>query len=418
MRLLYLTQWFDPEPAALKGASFARALTDAGLEIEVITGFPNYALGRVYPGYRVRVFQREVIKGIVVNRVPLYPSHDRSSFGRALNYLSFFLSSVAYGLARAGRFDAIYAYHPPITVGLAAALVGLASRRPFVLDVQDLWPDSVAASGMTSATRLARLLGPLCRYVYRRAAVIVAQSEGIRAKLIERGVPADKVVTIYNWADEAAVEPNGACDLARYRFAGRFNIVFAGNMGRVQGLDTLVQAAHLAARQSPGIQLLLIGDGVEHDRLAALVRELGATNVNVERAVPKHEIADVLAAADALIVHLANVPLFEVTIPSKIQFYLASGKPVLVAVNGEAAKLVLAAGAGVAAPPGDPAAIADAMVALSRAPEAELLAMGERAEAFYREQFSFSAGVASTIRVLDSLGNATSDSPVAPQPII
>src|SRR6516225_2969152 len=113
MRLLYLTQWFDPEPAALKGASFARALTDAGLEIEVITGFPNYALGRVYPGYRVRVFQREVIKGIVVNRVPLYPSHDRSSFGRALNYLSFFLSSVAYGLARAGRFDAIYAYHPP-----------------------------------------------------------------------------------------------------------------------------------------------------------------------------------------------------------------------------------------------------------------------------------------------------------------
>ena len=408
MRVLYLTQWFDPEPAALKGAGFARALIDAGLEVEVITGFPNYGLGRLYPGYRIRWRQREVIDGVVVDRVPLYPSHDRSSFGRALNYLSFCISAVAHGLGRAGRFDVIYAYHPPITVGLAAALIGLVSRRPFVLDVQDLWPDSVAASGMTSASRLARTLGPLCRFVYRRASTIVAQCEGMGAKLIERGVPADKVVTIYNWADESAVEPRGVRDLAEYRFAGRFNIVFAGNLGRVQGLDTLVRAAHLAAQKAPNIQLLLIGDGVEHERLAALVCELGATNVNVRHAVPKAQIADVLAAADALIVHLADDPLFEVTIPSKIQFYLASGKPVLVAMNGEGARLVLAARAGLAAAPGDPAAIAEGMVALSQYPPEALRAMGEQARAFYKARFSFATGVSSTIRVLESLGHADS----------
>ena len=402
MRILYLTQWFSPEPAH-KGIAFVEALAAAGHHVEVATGLPNYPTGRLYPGYRLKFFQREVMRGITIDRLPLYPSHDRSSGRRALNYLSFFVSALVYGLLRGRRFDVVYAYHPPITVGLAAALSGIVSRTPFVLDIQDLWPDTVAASGLANTGCLARMLGPVCRFVYRRAASIVAQSNGMRAKLVERGVPAAKLVTIHNWADEEAIVPRGACDLDGYRFQGRFNIVYAGNFGLVQRLDTLVRAAKLAAKRAPEIQLLLIGPGLDRERLIALVEELDATNVNIHPGVPKAAIADVLTAADVLILHLSSDPLFEITIPSKLQFYLAMGKPILSAVKGEVTEMIVSAGAGVAVAPEDPSAMANAMIALSRQPPEVLQSMGRRARELYLERFSFLAGLAATMGVLENV---------------
>jgi len=158
MRILYLTQWFEPESHVIKGLKFARALQAAGHEVTVVTGFPNYPTGRLYPGYRLKPIQREWIEGVEVVRLPLYPSHDASAFRRSLNYLSFFLSVLTYLLVRRDRFDLAYVYHPPITVGLAAALSGLVRRLPFVLDIQDLWPDSLAATGMTGGPLLMRLV--------------------------------------------------------------------------------------------------------------------------------------------------------------------------------------------------------------------------------------------------------------------
>src|SRR6187402_117141 len=134
-RILFLTQWFDPEPIH-KGVKFVRALQSRGYEVEVLTGFPNYPTGRIMPGYRLRPYQLEVMQGVRIHRVFLYPSHSRSSIGRAFNYLSFFLSSLVFCLFRGRRFDAIYVYHPPITSPLAVALSGIVSRRPYIVDVQ------------------------------------------------------------------------------------------------------------------------------------------------------------------------------------------------------------------------------------------------------------------------------------------
>ena len=196
MRLAYVTQWFEPEPNIIKGLAFVRALQAAGHDVTVITGFPNYPAGRLYPGYRLRPIQHETIEDVQIVRLPLYPSHDGSSVRRSLNYLSFFISAFVYLLLRRPKFDLAYVYHPPITVGLAAAL----ARIAYVLDVQDLWPDTIAATGMSGASKLVGPLGAACRYVYRRASGIVAQSEGIRRALVERGVPDEKVSLIYNWA--------------------------------------------------------------------------------------------------------------------------------------------------------------------------------------------------------------------------
>ena len=398
MRILYLTQWFEPEPM-IKGVTFARGLADRGHHVEVVTGFPNYPIGKIYPGYKLSLYKREIMNGITVHRLLLYPSHSQSSLGRILNYFSLALGAGLFAAFRARQFDVIYAY-PPITLGLAAAFAGWVRRRPFVLDIQDLWPDSVVKSGMPGTAKMEAALHVLCNFVYRRARKIVAQSQGIRDRLVERGVPREKLTVVYNWAEEAAAAPSGKCDLSRFQFQGRFNIIYGGNLGRAQGLDTLIRAAHSAAQQVSDLQLLLIGDGIEAHNLRSLVRELNATSVRIERGVPRDEIGDVFAAADVLALHLLDDPLFEITIPQKTQFYMAMGKPVLIGVRGEAGNLVTESGAGVSVPPQDIEAMAQAMIDLARADKALLAEMGKRGSDTYRRQFSFIGAVAATEEVL------------------
>ncbi|MCU0881855.1 MAG: glycosyltransferase family 4 protein, partial [Hyphomonadaceae bacterium] len=205
MRILYLSQFFEPEPA-FKGTTFVRALKAAGHTVEVATGFPNYPGGKLYPGFKIAPYRRETGSGFTVHRLPLYPSHNASSLGRALNYLSFFCSALLFCLINSRRFDVIYVYHPPITVGLAATLAAWLWRVPVALDIQDLWPDSVVTTGLRGTSQLEAPLASLCRFVYRRAACLIPQSKGMEAKLIERGVPASKLRTIRNWASDAPAE--------------------------------------------------------------------------------------------------------------------------------------------------------------------------------------------------------------------
>lgn len=390
LRVLYLSQWFPPENGAV-GLQVAHALRARGHEVEALTGFPNYPSGKLADGYRLAPYRREVMEGVTVHRVWLHPSHDRSSLGRALNYVSFFASALIFLLAKGRRFDVVYVYHPPIMPALAAALSGFVTRKPFVVEVQDLWPDSVATAGMTGASIMARVLGPICRFVYRRAALVLGQSRGMAERLIERGAPADRTDVIFNWADEQAARRNGLYDVASLDFEGSFNFVYAGNLGIVQALEVLIEATQIAACQNPRIRLTLIGEGTERRRLEALARERGLTCVRVLPGVPADQIGDVLAEADVQVVHLKDDPLFEITIPSKTQFYLAMGRPILIGVRGEAARIVTAAGAGVAVTPQDVPAIAEAMVQMAALPSAQLDAMGASGRAVYETDFSFAA---------------------------
>jgi colanic acid biosynthesis glycosyl transferase WcaI len=397
MRILYLTQWFDPEPHVIKGLKFVRALQAAGHEVTVVTGFPNYPSGRIYPGYRLRPLQRERIEGVDVVRLPLYPSHDMSSLRRSLNYLSFFLSVLAFLLFRRQRFDRAYVYHPPITVGLAAAVAGLFRRLPFILDVQDLWPDTLAAVGMAGGRRLMRPIGWLCAFVYRRAETIVAQSEGIRSMLAARGVPAGKLVTIHNWAD---AEPNGVSQPAPLA-PDRFVVVYGGNLGLAQGLGTVLEAAARLKDLRPEVLIRLYGDGVEAAFLREQALALDLRNLEIHPAIGKDEINEVFARADALLVHLTDHPLFSITVPSKIQAYLATGRPIAAGIAGEAARLLFESGAALVAPPGDPGALAKAIAALADTPAEARRRMGLMGRSYYLRHLGFQRGMHRTLSLLD-----------------
>ena len=397
MRILYLTQWFEPEPHVIKGLRFVRALQDAGHEVTVVTGFPNYPSGRLYPGYRVKLIQRERIDGVDVVRLPLYPSHDASSLRRSLNYLSFFVSALAYLLVRRKAFDQAYVYHPPITVGLAAALAGMVRRLPFILDIQDLWPDTLAAVDMEGGRRLMRPIGWLCAFVYKRASAIVAQSEGIRATLAARGVPSAKLVTIHNWANAEPPSVRRQTPLVPERFV----VVYGGNFGKAQGLATVLQAAAQLEQQHPEILIRLYGDGVEAADLRAQAQALDLRNLEIHPQVSKDEINAVFARADALLVHLTDHPLFTITVPSKIQAYLATGRPIVAGVAGEAARLLAESGAALVAPPGDADALARIIAALADTPADARRRMGLNGRRFYQRNLAFRRGVQRTLRLLE-----------------
>ena len=395
---MYLTQWFEPEPNIVKGLAFVRALEAAGHTVTVVTGLPNYPHGRLYPGYRLRTIQRETLDGVQVIRLPLYPSHDRSSLRRSLNFLSFFAAALVYGLMRRERYDLAYVYHPPITVGLAAALAGLVRRLPFVLDVQDLWPDTIAATGMAGAGRLTGVLGALCRFVYRRASAVIVQSDGMRRTLIARGVPAAKVTAILNWADVGEANEMAAPAPAGRR---RFAVVYGGNFGRAQALETVVDAAALLGRQRDDIEIQLYGDGVEEASLRAHAALSEPTALGFEPRVAKDRIVAVFAAADGLLLHLRPDPLFAITIPSKTQFYLAMGRPIVAGVAGEAADLLRESGAALVTAPGDAAALAHAIAELAELTAERRAEMGRAGRRFYRERLSFEAGLRRTLGVVE-----------------
>lgn len=392
MRIAYVTQWFEPEPNIIKGSEFVRALEAAGHEVTVVTGFPNYPYGRIYPGYRLRPIRRETVGGIRIVRLPLYPSHDRSALRRSITFLSFFLSAFIYLTLRRSKFDMAYVYHPPITVGLAAAL----ARIPFVLDVQDLWPDTVVATDIGGASKLAGALGACCRYVYSKASAICTQSEGMKAALIARGVAPDKISIIRNWADAEFQEIPPRRSTRR-----RFTLVYGGNLGRAQKLSNLVDAAAIVERERPDIQVELFGSGIEEQDLHERTTGCGLGNVEFQGRVPVCDMIREFVDADALLLHLGDDPLFDITIPSKTQYYLAMGRPIVAAVNGEAGKLLRQSGAAIVVPPADPVALAKAIVDMAETSPERRTAMGQAGTEFYRQHLSFSRAIGRTIALLE-----------------
>ncbi|GGR36083.1 sugar transferase [Deinococcus ruber] len=399
MRILLITQWFDPEPT-FKGLLFAQELRRQGHDVEVLTGFPNYPGGKVYPGYRVRAFQREVMDGIPVLRVPLYPSHDQSGAKRALNYLSF-AASAAIGALFLKRPDVAYVYHPPATAALPALLLRLLKGVPFVYDIQDLWPDTLAATGMMERPAILNAVHRFMQVVYRNAAHVVVLSGGFQTRLIERGVPPEKITVIPNWTDEQQIQltPPAPERLRDLGLQHTFNIVFAGTMGKAQALDIVLAAAEQLHVQRPEVRFVLVGGGIEVERLQKEARLRALENVLFLPRRPPSEIGELLQLADALLVHLKDDPLFAITIPSKTQAYLRAGKPILMGVRGDAAQMVEAARAGVAFEPEVVAALVQAVERLILLRADQRQTMGQSGQTYYWEELSLTRGTAAFVQI-------------------
>lgn len=404
MRILMLTQWFQPEPM-FKGLPFAKELVRRGHEVEVLTGFPNYPGGKVYDGYRVKLWQREEMTGVRVNRVALYPSHNNSGISRILNYLSFSFSCLFIGPWLVRKPDVVYVYNL-VTLSLPASFLRWLYGCKIVYDVQDLWPESVVSSGMLPEC----LYGPLKRWyfkAYQRADLVIAQSPGFKKKLQQRHLPVEKLRVIYNWCPEEnssiESEEKRSFQTLPLKDEKTFKVVFAGTMGVMQGLDTVLDASEILAKGHANVSFFLIGGGIEKARLQEKSKKRALENVVFLPRQPMRAMAGIYEQADVLLVHLKKDPLFKVTIPSKTQAYLAAGKPIIMAMEGDAANLIEQAGAGYVCAPDDPEAMVKCIMTLCSLTQNELLLLGENGKKFYDEQLSFKCGVSKFESIFESV---------------
>jgi glycosyltransferase involved in cell wall biosynthesis len=385
MDVLIVTHYFHPEPIP-KTHDLAEALTQRGHRVSVVTGFPNYPSGNLYEGWKLSLVKRAREAGVAIVRTFQYPYHGRRIIGRLANYLSFMLSA-PLGALFTKRCDVLYVWHPPLTVGVAAWVIARWKRAPFVYDVQDIWPESAVLSGLLREGLLVRCISRLEKFVYSKADHLICVTEGARQNVIGKGVDPDKVTVLPHWINESEfVLPDRDAARARIReqfgWGSKFVVMFAGNVGLVQGLDTVVETARLLAADEE-LLIAIVGDGADKERLVELARErnVGARLQFVDRQ-PSENMPAFMAAADALLVHLRNSEISNWVVPSKTLAYLASGKPIVMAMQGAAADLTREAGAGVLVDAENPAALADSLRKLSRTSEEERESMGRKGRAY------------------------------------
>ena len=396
MDVVILSQYYEPEPIP-KPHDLALALTARGHGVSVITGFPNYPGGDLYEGYHLGLSRKETIAGIPVVRTYEYPYHGRRASGRMLNYASFLLSA-PLGCFRVRRGDVMYVWHPPLTIGVAAWLIARLRGMPFVYDVQDIWPESAVLSGVLRDGLLVRFMSRLERFVYHRADHILVPTEGARQNLIGKGVPEDRVTALPHWIDESLFASGDQPALraqtrAELGWEGQFIVLFAGNLGLVQGLEKVIEAAPLL--RGTNARIVFVGDGADKDRLVGLAQRMApAGAVQFVDRQPIERMPALMAGADALLVHLRSSELSKYIVPSKTMAYLAAGRPIIMAMEGAAADLVEASGGGVVIPSEDPERLAAAITALQAAPEAQRNSMGERGKAYLATHLSQAAVMA------------------------
>lgn len=410
MRVLILSQYYEPEPIP-KPHDLARALRERGHEASVVTGLPNYPSGRIFDGYRFTALMSERLDGVAVIRAAEFPYHGRRAVGRIANYGSFMLSAPLAAMF-APSADVIYVWHPPLTVGVAAWAIARMRGIPFVYDVQDIWPESAVLAGILSEGALVRFMRKLERFVYRRAAHILTPTEGARRDIVAKGVPPERVTTLPHWVDETLFHERFSEDAVGAKrnelgWGDEFVVLFAGNLGMVQGLETVVEAAVLL-RESR-VRFVFAGDGADRDRLEGLVaaRRLGS-KVSFLGRRPMAEMPALMGAADLLLVHLRPSELSKLVIPSKTMAYLAAGKPILMAMEGSAADLVREANAGFVIKPGDPRLLSEMMGRLAAMPKRDLDVLGASGRDYLRRNLSKATVIEKYERILQAAAGARS----------
>ena len=389
MKVLVVSQYFWPETFRVN--EIVSELSSRGHEVTVLTGRPNYPEGVVHPDYVAAPERFSTYAGAPVLRLPLRP-RGTGNVSLLLNYWSFVFWGCVLGpwLLRGRRFDAIFVFETsPITSALPAILLKWIKRAPLSMWVLDLWPDTLMAVGMVKSERALRAVGLLCRFIYRHCDLILGQSRAFVEPIRRWSGSAEKFRYFPAWSEEIFDSAGGdvapAADLAPH--AGRFNILFAGNIGDAQDFPSLLEAARLA-RHRPDIRWLIVGDGRAAPQVKADIERLGlADTVFMLGRHPVERMPSFFAGADALLVSLKSDPIFAMTIPGKVQSYLAAGKPLLGMLDGEGARVIEEAGAGRVAPSGDAAALARQAIALADLPPGERVRMGLEGRRFGEQHF-------------------------------
>lgn len=383
MHLLFLTDNFPPEVNAPASRTYehAREWVTLGHRVTVVTCAPNFPKGKVFDGYRNRLWQREVMDGIEVIRVWSYITSNEGFAKRIADYVSYMLSAILASLF-VRRPDVVIGTSPQFFAAVGAWVVAVLKRRPFVFELRDIWPESIRAVGAMQNSRVLDWLEKLELFLYRRAALIVSVTHAFRANLAGRGIDPDKIVVVRNGVDLARFQPmEKDVELVEaLGLEGRFTFGYIGTHGMAHALGTLLEAAQILqerhGKASP--RLLFVGDGAEKANLKARAEALGLANVQFIDSQERAEMPRYWSLLDATVIHLRRTDLFKTVIPSKMFECFAMGVPILHGVEGESAEIIAETGAGLTFEAENPEALADRIDALRENPAllAELKAHG------------------------------------------
>lgn len=386
VRAILLTQYFPPEVGAPQAriAALARGLAASGVETTVHTCFPHYPAGRIQPPYRNRPLATELSGDVRILRSAVYPAANRGFTRRLAGHLSFAASALATA-PRAGPADVVVVETPPLFLAGAAIAYARAKRAALVVNVADLWPDSAIELGALDSPVAIGAARALERGAYRAAAAIACPTEGILAALARRPESAGKGVLLRPAVDLERFDPSASAE--ERNGAGRLSpplrALYAGTIGMAHGLGTLLDAAEILAAEPAGgrLDVTIAGDGAEAPELRARLARHGPASVRMLGAVPSERIPSLYAGCDVAVVMLRDRPIFHGALPTKMLEAMAAGRPVVLAADGEAARLIERSEAGIVVPPEDPAALAAAFQSLAADPErrARLGAAGRRA---------------------------------------
>lgn len=408
MRILFLTDNFPPEVNAPASRTYEHALrwVRAGAQVTVITCAPNFPRGKVFDGYRNRLYARETVDGIEVIRVWSFIAPNAGFAKRVADYLSFAVTSFVAGLFR--RADVIVATSPQFFTTWSGAALALVKRKPWIFELRDIWPESIGAVGAAGGGRTMRLLEGIELRLYRSASRIVSVSPAFRDNLAKRGVDPSKIDIVTNGADLSLWQPRPSDDALRSELglSGKLVIGYIGTMGMAHGLDFILSAAEQI--EDPRIHFLLVGDGSEADALRQRVASARLGNVTMHPPVPKEEAPRFLATSDIALVPLRRTNTFRSVIPSKIFEAAAMRRPILLGVEGQAAEIVKTYAAGIVFTPEDMPSLLSAIARI--ASNADLYVRLQQGCAELAAEYDRDRLAA---KMLDILEAVAADSPVA-----
>lgn len=386
MKVLIVSQYFWPESFRIN--ELTQSLIKRGVDVDILTGQPNYPEGLVFPGYRAGACQQECWSGARIYRVPLAPRGSKSAIKLIFNYLSFVISGLLIGpwMLRKNNYDAIFVYAPsPILQAIPAIFLGWLKRCAVVIWVQDLWPESLQATGYVSNPRVLAIVAQVVRFIYRHSDLLLVQSEAFEARVAALA-PGKRVVYYPNSVDSSFAAPSEMTLPDIPALNEGFCIMFAGNIGAGQAVEVIVEAAALLTAYAD-IRFVVLGHGSRRDWMREEVQVRGLRNVYLPGRYPVEMMPGLMKKASALLVTLADQPIFAATVPSKVQAYMAAGKPILACLNGEGARLVTKAQAGLVSAAENAQALADSILCLYKMTDAERAQMGENGRRYFKQHF-------------------------------
>lgn len=388
MRILVITQYYWPEEFRIN--DLVTGLQQRGHNLTVLTGLPNYPTGKYFSGYSLASIGEQKQNGIIVIRSPIIPRGKGRGWQLALNYLSFAITASFFGLLYCKeKYDLIFVFEPsPVTVALPGIFLKWVKKIPMMFWVQDLWPESLIATGAVKKKCILNSIRKMVDFIYKNSDQVLIQSQAFRDHVLAANVDDKSIRYFPNWAEELYHPFKGKInDELKEELPKGFLIMFAGNIGAAQSFETIIEAAE-ELKYSTDIHWVILGDGLRMPWVENQVKAKDlSSNFHLLGRKPMASMSAYFSESDALLVTLRNEPVFSLTIPSKIQSYLACGKPIIASLPGIGNEVIKESGAGICAFPGDGKSLANSVMRLYKMGESERNQMGKLGRSFFLKNF-------------------------------